>query len=134
MTENRIKQDMNLFEAMSKLSGGNPGALTVLIHVFKENESIDPDDAFKGLGPILSLDTLGIYDERIWMLYKDVCREDLAKMLAVLRAWQLGFLGFDKLNHAIDNYGEGIDMPSLVSQVKERLPKFGRGVLSQNEA
>jgi hypothetical protein len=28
------------------------------------------------------------------------------------------------LNHAIDNRGQGIDIPALMTQVRERLPDF----------
>jgi hypothetical protein len=73
------------------------------------------------------LDTLGIYEHRIWGLYKDVCDCHLGKMIAVLRANQLGQLAgvnAHALNHAIDNYGDGIDLNAVVEAVKSRLPNF----------
>jgi len=111
-------------DAIVKLSDGNPGAVVVLAECLKRGEEIDPDSAFGGLGPIFDFDTLGIYGPRIWMLFKDVCGQDLRIMLAVLRAHQLGFLRESELNQAIDNYGEGIDIPALVAKVEHRLPKF----------
>ena len=113
-------------DVVLKMTGGNPGALRVCMEVMQEGEKIDPDSALGGLGTLLTLDTCKIYEHRIWMLYKDVCSEDLVKMFAVMRSWQLGFLSQDKLDHAIDNYGDGIDVDELEQQVRARLPAFGK--------
>ena len=77
-----------------------------------------------GVLPVLSLDTLGFYGSRIWMLYKDVCAENLSRMLAVLRANQLGFLTDEQLHHAVDNDGAGINVPALCARVVAKLPNF----------
>jgi hypothetical protein len=53
-----------------KMSDGNPGALTVVMSIYQHVENIDPMGALGGFGPILSLDTLGIYGPDVWMLYK----------------------------------------------------------------
>jgi len=121
---------IELQDAMSsmvyKMSEGNIGAVNVIVECLQVGGSVDPQSTFKGLAPVLDMDTLGIYGPRIWMLYKDVCGEDLRAMIAVLRAWQLGFAPAAMINHAIDNYGEGIDVPALVARVEERLPEFQR--------
>jgi hypothetical protein len=122
----RIQLTDTGMSAAMKMSGGNPGALRVLVECLTSSAAIDPDSMFGGIAPIFDLDTLGIYGSRIWMLFKDVCDEDLRVMCAILRANQLGFLPEAKLNHAIDNYGEGIDVPALVAQVEKRLPAFQR--------
>lgn len=111
-------------EILFKMSEGNPGALTVLLRVLTEGEQIDPDGAMGGLGPILALDTLGLYGPKIWMLFKDVCGEDLSKMLAVLRGWQLGFVSAEQVRIAVENYGNGIDVVDLCNKVGKRLPAF----------
>jgi hypothetical protein len=113
-----------MLEVITKMSGGNPGALSVCMDILDHGEQIDPDGALGGFGALLSLDTHEIYDHRIWMFYKDVCGEHLPKMLAVLRSCQLGFVTNGDLNHAIDSYGNGIDINDLVRQVIERLPAF----------
>lgn len=112
-----------LATAAVKLSKGNPGAVTVIMRLATESHVIDPDCAFGALGPILDLDSYGIYGPRIWMLYKDVCGQSVTNTLALLRAVQLGFLPEQQLHHAIDNRGDGIDVPALVKQVAERLPR-----------
>ena len=109
-----------------KMCDGNPGALRVLCECLKDGATIDPDGFAGGLGAVLGMDTLKVYGPRIWMLYKDVCDHDLRVMIAVLRAWQLGFLTEAALNKAVDSYGAGIDVPDLVALVEARLPKFQR--------
>lgn len=113
-----------MMDVMTKMSEGNPGALTVCMNILKNGERIDPDGAMGGLGPILSLDTLNLYGSKIWMLFKDVCESDLAQMLAVLRGWQLGMLSETQVRHAVENYGEGINVPDICGKVVERLPRF----------
>lgn len=106
------------------MSGGNPGAMSVCVRILKEGDRIDPNDALGGFGALLSLDSLGIYNDKIWMLYKDVCKGDLPDMMALLRACQLGFLAEGTLKHAIQNHGKGLDVPEMCSWVAARLPDF----------
>lgn len=112
--------------AVMKMVDGNPGATTVCTSIISRGASIDPDGFMGGLGIILWMDTLEIYGSRIWILFKDVCKKDLVKMLGVLRAVQLGFLDITEFNFAIDNRGKGIDVDDLLIQVRERLPRFGQ--------
>lgn len=114
--------------ACMKMADGNPGALSVMAEMFKRGGEIDPDDFMGGMGAILALDSHRIYGSRIWMLHKDVCGQDLRVTLAILRACQLGFLPDEDLQHAIDNMGDGIDVPALVTKVEERLPAFQKAV------
>ena len=120
----RVKLDMTFVDTVYVLSEGNPGACQVLMQMWDKGKEIDPHDLLAPLGNILFLDTLKIYSFRIWQLFSDVCKRDLHHMLGLLRAVQLGFLEEEKLHHAIDNYGEGIDIPDLMKQVCERLPNF----------
>lgn len=120
----RIKLTDTGLSAAMKMSGGNPGAMTVIMRCLRDAEAIDPDSFMGGMGVILALDTHGIYGADIWMLYKDVCAEDLRVMCALLRAVQLGFLPEPQLNAAIQNYGEGLDIPALVARVEKFLPAF----------
>ncbi|MFA5150828.1 MAG: hypothetical protein WC433_08055 [Candidatus Omnitrophota bacterium] len=126
MNTTRIEGSDSVQDMFFKMSEGNPGALTVLMSLYTDGKKIDPDNFMPGLGEILSLDTLGVYGSKIWMLYKDVCGEDLVKMCAVMRANQLGFVNSDLIISAINNYGAGIDIDDLLKQVKARLPEFGK--------
>lgn len=124
MAGSRIQLTDTVMSMAIKMSDGNPGALTVVAQIIKSGGEIDPDGFMGGAGAVLGLDTHRIYGSRIWMLYKDVCCGDLRVTLALLRSVQLGFLSESALNHAIDNYGDGVDVPALVAQVEERLPNF----------
>jgi len=120
----RIQLNESLGSMIMKMVEGNPGAVLVCMQLIDESDKIDPDSMMGGIGQIMFLDTLGIYGSRIWMLYKDMCKENIATTIAILRAVQLGFLSESKLNHAINNWGDGVDLDSFVAQVQERLPNF----------
>lgn len=121
----RITLDMSAADAITAISEGNPGAVTVCAGIFRDGPTIDPDAGpMGGLGPLLNMDSLGIVGPRIWMLYKDVCGERLDVTIAMLRAWQLGFVSDRELLHSIDNRGDGVDVVGLCAQVQERLPGF----------
>jgi hypothetical protein len=120
----RIELTDTPLSATMKLCGGNPGAMTVCIQILEQSERIDPDNLLGGLGCLLSLDSHSIYGPQIWMLYKDVCKEDITKTIAVLRSVQLGLLSEEKLHIAINNYGTGIDVEELYNKVKDTLPRF----------
>lgn len=121
----RIDLNDTMQSAVIKMAEGNPGALRVCMELLTKGAQIDPDDWAGGFGNLLSLDTLAAYGPRIWMLYKNVCGQDLVKTIAMLRAWQLGFTTRESLNYAIDNRGADLDVDALLAQVKERLPNFG---------
>jgi len=124
MRHERIQGTDNGMDIIVKLSEGNPGAVRVCIEAMQHDPEIDPIGALGGLAPMLALDTIGIYESRIWMLYKDVCGERLPYFLAMLRGWQLGFLPEATLNAAIDNYGRGLDIDAIAAKVCERIPEF----------
>ena len=123
MGNSRIQLTDTPKSAIMKLGGGNPGELSVAVRLFQTGETTDPDAAFGGLSALLDLDTLGIYESRIWMLYKDVCGEDLTKMHAILRGWQLGLVCDYEIEAAIDGTKQ-LDADAILAQVKARLPKF----------
>lgn len=131
--ETRVKLDMNTQDLLIAMGDGNPGALTACVELLKHGAHIDPDSALGGFNPLLHLDFLGIYEERIYMLWNDVCDRDIGKMIAVLRANQLGGLAGvikETIDHAIDNRGEGIDLDAVLVAVKERLPNFNQDVVA----
>ncbi len=109
--------------AAQKLAEGNPGAITAIVDILKNGDWIDPL-GMGSMGTLLWMDSFGIYGSRIWMLYKDVCDRDAIKMIAAVRACQLGIISEGELNSAIDGISK-LDLDNLLSQVKERLGSFG---------
>ena len=122
----RLKLEMSFNDILWALSDGNPGAINVIIESMKHNEDIDPENAFKGYGFALFLDSLEIYGSRIWMLYKDVCRENLAHTIGVVRSVQLGIVPADELNQAI-NGEKKLDVMGTLEKVCKELPQFNVG-------
>lgn len=120
----RIQLEDNMMNVIMKMADRNPGAMRVCMDLLKEAEHIDTDDIMGGFGSLLMLDSEEVYGPRIWMLYKDVCKEQLWKMIAVIRACQLGFINQTQLHHAIDNYGEGINIEDCITQVTSSLSGF----------
>ena len=127
MRTDRLRMDMTMKDIVMAMSDGNPGAINVLMGVMLHGERIDPNSFAGRITPIFDMDSQRIYGPRIWMLFKDVCGESLEKMLAVLRACQLGGLAGctqEAIGHAIDNSGEGIDADAALAAVQKRLPRF----------
>lgn len=127
----RIGLGMSLQESIIAMAEGNPGGIHVMMQMLSEGEAIDPDDFMGGFGAILGLDSFGIYGSQIWLLYKDVCGENLVNTLAVLRAVQLGIYPEDELKTILDEANRGVrrptlDVDDLLMKVQERLPAFGK--------
>lgn len=64
-------------EAVVLLAEGNPGAAKAVGQVCRASGSY---------GPLNILDILGIYGSDIWVLYKDVCKENPVNMSILLLA------------------------------------------------
>jgi|SRR5208337_730700 len=119
----RISLDDNLQSALVEMCEGNPGGLTVLIELVKQVPRIDPGAFMGGLLYILRLDDLGLYGSHIWMLFKDVCGQEVAGVVTLLRANQLGHLSSKELRRIIAE-----DIPyewrQLVPLIQTDVPSF----------
>ena len=114
------------------MAEGNPGALSVMMELYKITPEIDSMNLLGGLGTILLLDTFEIYGPRIWMLYKDFCQENIEKTLFVLRACQMGIMSQCELDFAIDNYGADLNCPAE-SRMSSKFPLEGIISLTKDE-
>lgn len=122
----KIELSDSITSIVTKMSEGNPGAITVLIQLIKNEKYIDPDSAFSeyGVSTMLGLDELGIYGPNIWVLYKDICGQDIENVVGICRAVQLGFLPSHKFVEVITQ-SKSIDVDDYIQKVKDRLPNFG---------
>ena len=118
-----MQLDMSMMDMLMVMSEGNPGALKVLMDSFDKVPEIDPDDVFGPWGLMMHLDSLGIYGDRIWMLYKDLCGQDIVNTIAMARAWQLGIVRSEDLKDAINGLTV-LNVNDILNQVKDRLPNF----------
>ena len=114
---------MSPLDIVKEMADDNPGAITVMLKIIQKGQDIDPDDVLAPYGALFALDTLDCYGSRIWMLYKDVCGENINATIGVLRANQLGFVP-SKVLHAAINGTHKLDVQHLLKQVKDRLPAF----------
>lgn len=76
-------------EIFMKMSDGNPGAMTCLVELLKKK---DWYANIPGVMMILMLDSIGVYGEKLYMLWNDCCDRDLIKMELVIRNYQMGKL------------------------------------------
>jgi hypothetical protein len=130
-SRNRVELTDTPPSMMAKMADGNIGALTVMLALWKDTHTIDPQSALEGLGPILALDDMGIYGSHIWILYKDICGQDLRNLIGVLRARNLGHCSGNDILQAIatressNRRGEiTLDVPALVAKVVADLTEF----------
>lgn len=111
----RISLHDSFMDIVMKMSEGNPGALTVIMEIVGNTKEIDKLNWAGAYGPILGLDTLGIYGSNIWVLYKDHCNQNIVHLIAVLRGWQLGFLNDSEVREG------NFDPKEILQEVVERL-------------
>ncbi len=97
-----ISQD-NMMSIVLKMSQGNSGAANVMVQLFIKNADIDPDSVFGEYSTVLMLDSMGIYGSEIWILFKDICDQNIHKMILLLRAVQLGYVTWDEVYDALDS-------------------------------
>lgn len=121
--ERRLASDDSLHQMVLKLADGNPMAVEVLVELAQTASGIDADYALGGYGPMITLDVLGIYGDRIARLYTDVSGREVLMTHALLLAAKTGLVGKGTLNHAIDHYGEGLDTEQVFAQVIRQLRK-----------
>ena len=122
-TKRRIQLTDNFMTACMALAEGNPGAITALVDVAGKSPKVDPDSAFGVFGPLLFLDTKGIYGSHIWVLYKDVCGQDAINMLMLHRCIQLGLVPANEMFKAMKGTVQ-IDFADLKARLKVALPNF----------
>lgn len=114
-------------EILCAMSGGYPGALKICMELLENGGKVDPDNVLGGgVAALHTLDAVGIYEDRICALY-ECCGNHLGKMIAVLRAYQLGRLAgvnAEILHYAISNNKKLPNLDLVVQAVKSRLPNF----------
>jgi hypothetical protein len=137
MTTSRINLSDTFMTAMIKMADGNPGAINALMDLSLASPTVDPESAMGPYAPLLSLDTHQIYGSAIWILYKDVCKQNARTMLMLLRAVQLGLFSEGALQRlSQEDRSETISaekMTELDMQVCARLEQFQRPTKATGE-
>ena len=126
----RLTLEMSMMDMVMAFSEGNPGALNVIMSLMENEARIDPDSFVGGLGTIMQFDNMDIYGSKIWLFYKDLCGEDIVKVIALARAIQLGIIPERDVKTVIDAmadyqpYEINFDLDTVVAKVQEQLPEF----------
>jgi hypothetical protein len=124
----RIQLNDSARDIVVKMSEGNPGAMRVLMETITKGDPIDPESMLGGgLGSILAMDTYEIYGSDIWVLYKDVCHENLVEFVGILRGTQLGIISIHEIRKAMqEGVMADVRLIDVMAQVRSRLTKFQR--------
>jgi hypothetical protein len=125
----RININDTIVTTVLKMAEGNHEARQILEEVVTWSEIIDPDNFAGPYGGLIHLDSQSVYGGRITLLYKNICKENMVHMLALLRASLLGLIESDVIYNALNNVIQGvevsgIDLDDILRKVKARLPRF----------
>ena len=94
----KIKLFDNPMSIIEKMSEGNPGAMAFCFEALKNPE--------EDLHILLMCDTLGLYGEKLYMLWNDCCNRDIAKVRKVIKEYQSGRLSPAEIHKNLSNgYG-----------------------------
>jgi len=100
-----------MMDIITKMAEGNPGACNCLLSILSKKDwfgNIDP------IMMILMFDEIGIYGEKIYMLWSDCCDKDLVKLELVLRNYQMGHISKETVIQHVSK-GRGTPFTDLLS-------------------
>lgn len=100
----------NLQDIISKLSEGNPGAMTTLFEIMKYKNN-DPIEYF---GIFMLIDTMELYGSHLYMLWNDCCNRNIQTTVDVIKAFQCGKITNNDINERIKNVGYGKSFDDLL--------------------
>lgn len=123
----RIAVGDNFLGVVYKMANGNPGALSAIAACSAIVDDVDPDSVWGPFGPVISLDVLQIYEDKIWILFKDSCRQNATAMVALLRAHQMGLIPSAELQNAVKYDCKPLTkerVTEIYLKLKKELPRF----------
>ncbi len=111
--ENKQAQE-NLLEEVKAtvidLCEGNPGAINVMMGI------VQKVGIFEGKQLLDILKELDIRGSKIWLLFKDFCKQDLIDTMSVLMAYKNKLLTKEQIFFAINNQGQGVDLRDVLQK------------------
>jgi hypothetical protein len=86
-------------DLMVNMSEGNPGSLMFCMELFKMGS--------RGVVALINLDDVGLYGEKLYMLWNDCCGRDASKVVRVVEARNFGKLSDQDIrDHVAGGYGK----------------------------
>lgn len=123
-THERIELNDSWPDILVKMCEGNPGALSVLARLLTECEKVELGSPLGPLQVFLAIDSAAIYGSNIWLLWKDVCGEDMPRFIAAVRALDFGIITAARVHLEMANRGT-LDHDTILAELRKRVPKFG---------
>ena len=112
-------------QLITELSEGIPGAAVALAEMCKVHDAVDPYCEGGAFVELYKIQDLGLHGPNIHILFKDVCHGEPARLVMLLRAWQLGFIRADLLRAAATRPPAiKLDTDALWDRVCTELPRF----------
>lgn len=121
-----LKTDITPGDLLVHLAQGNPGASFVCRELLRLGVQVDPDGDTT-FGCLLALDNLEIRGSNIYKLWQDICKENTAHVIALLRAEHFGLLPVEEIRRALEGKAY-LNAGLFVEEVKKRLPNFNPDV------
>lgn len=87
----RLTENDTLMDTITKMSGGNPGAVTVMTKLLTRNPAT-----------IFWLDQLEIYGSSIWKLYRVACHCSIQATITVIQAAKAGLIATPTIHSAME--------------------------------
>jgi hypothetical protein len=124
----RLNYGDNMFQAITKVSEGNPGAIVAIMKIAEVYSKVDPKHWIVQAAPssiaggvAMMFDDHEIYGPNIHILFKDVCGLKPERVIVLFRAHQLGF---SSLSNFKDFPHLSIDFDDLIARIKAEVPDF----------
>jgi hypothetical protein len=88
------------------------------------NRRIDPSNGFGPLGAVVTLHSSGIKGNKINLLFNSICQGNIARLIAILRAVQLGLIcktEVQAMSICENSKEEALDVRNIYHKVKKYL-------------
>ena len=108
----KINYNDTIIEVITKLSEGNPGALSVLSELIESYNG----DTLKLLPEYLTIDSMELYGSQLYMLWNDCCNRKIEKVKKVLELYRKGKINSNDIDERIKNVGYGKSFDDLIER------------------
>ncbi len=105
----KINLNDTALDVIIKLSEGNPGAITTLTELANSYKSF-----FEVAPDYLTIDTMGLYDSQLYMLWNDCCDRNIEKVKQIIKLYREGKITSRDIDERIKNGGRGKSFDDLI--------------------
>lgn len=122
MSKARLMFGMPVEAVIAEICDQNLRAVRICLEFFSDHSKVDPDASKNPYFIFGGFDRMQIYGDEIVDLF-EACDNNVGKLIAVMRASQLGMIKKHEIKKAIKEHTK-LDIDLLIKQIQERLPKF----------